>query len=242
MHRLRKNLVAGTSLALVLGGHAVRVQSRTPPPLGFEATSPAPNISLRPWRSEEMCTLNMRLVSYTAIQARSRMFQRRPLGSEKPPTRDMPLRKLGWAACMRWAGAWSSDPAQAAAWFRKAADQGDVTGESGLATCYARGLGVAQDDEKAFIWFKKAAEQRFLAAQLNVGLMYQSGPGVAQDQVQALKWFDLAAGHILPDSVQGAALASTARDSLSAHMTPEQVETANLLAASWLASHPIRGP
>jgi TPR repeat protein len=139
-------------------------------------------------------------------------------------------------------GGVAPDPAQAVAWFRKAADQGDVVGEAGLATCYARGLGVTQDEGKAFIWFKKAAEQRFLAAQINVGLMYQGGHGVAQDQVQALMWFDLAAGDLLPDSVQGAAIASKARDNLSAKMTPEQVVQAKALAASWLASHPDRRP
>jgi len=132
------------------------------------------------------------------------------------------------------------DPVQAVAWFRKAADQGDVTGEAGLATCYARGLGVAQSDENSFIWFSKAAEKRFLAAQINVGLMYQNGRGVAQDRVRALMWFDLAAGHLLPDSVQGAAVALKARDSLSAQMTPDEIETAKALAVSWLASHPNR--
>jgi TPR repeat protein len=129
------------------------------------------------------------------------------------------------------------DPAQAAAWFRKAAEQGDVTGETGLATCYARGVGVPQDSEKAFFWFKKAAEQRFLPGQINVGLMYQGGHGVAQDRVQALMWFDLAAGHLLPDSVQGAAIATKARDQLSAQMKPEQVEEAKRLAALWLGAH-----
>ncbi len=129
------------------------------------------------------------------------------------------------------------DASQAVAWFRKAADQGDVNGEAGLATCYARGLGVPQDDEKAFIWFKRAAEQRFLAAQINVGFMYQSGRGVAQDRVQALMWFDLAAGRLLPDNMQGAAIAMAARDKLSAQMTAEQVAEAKALAASWLDAH-----
>jgi TPR repeat protein len=139
-------------------------------------------------------------------------------------------------------GGVAPDPAQAAAWFGKAAKQDDVLGEAGLATCYARGLGVAQNDEKSFIWFKKAAERRFLAAQINVGLMYQSGRGVAQGQVQALMWFDLAADQIMPESVQGAALASNARDNLAAKMTPAQVEKAKALAASWLATHPTRQP
>jgi uncharacterized protein len=139
-------------------------------------------------------------------------------------------------------GGVTPDPAQAVAWFRKAADQGDVTGEAGLATCYARGLGVPQDDERAFFWFEKAAEQRFLPAQINVGFMYQGGRGVAQDRVQALMWFDLAAGHLLPDSVQGAAIASKARDNLSGQMAPGQVEEAKRLSVLWLRAHPDRQP
>jgi TPR repeat protein len=135
-------------------------------------------------------------------------------------------------------GGVAADPSQAALWFRRAADQSDAEGEAGLAVCYARGLGVPQSDVQAFFWFKKAADHGLMVAQANVALMYQSGRGVARDDTQALMWFDLAAGHVLPDSIEGAALAMKARDALGARMTTAEVEEAKRLAAAWVAGHP----
>ena len=135
-------------------------------------------------------------------------------------------------------GGVAADPSQAALWFRRAADQSDAEGEAGLAVCYARGLGVPQSDVQAFFWFKKAADHGLMVAQANVALMYQSGRGVARDDTQALMWFDLAAGHVLPDSIEGAALAMKARDALGARMTTAEVEEAERLAAAWVAGHP----
>ena len=70
------------------------------------------------------------------------------------------------------------DDAQAAAWYRKAADQGDVAAQSNLGLLYAKGKGVAQDYAEAAKWYRKAADQGDLAAQINLALLYAKGQGV----------------------------------------------------------------
>ena len=58
------------------------------------------------------------------------------------------------------------DDAQAAQWFRKAAEQGVAQAQYNLAVMYAKGRGVRQDGEQAVQWFRKAAEQGYPQAQL----------------------------------------------------------------------------
>ena len=48
---------------------------------------------------------------------------------------------------------------QAAAWFRKAADQGNDNAQYNLATLYYRGLGVPKNINVAKQWYRKAAIQ-----------------------------------------------------------------------------------
>jgi hypothetical protein len=45
------------------------------------------------------------------------------------------------------------------AWYRKAADQGDVNAQYRLGVMHAEGRGVAQDYVQAHMWFKLAAAQ-----------------------------------------------------------------------------------
>jgi TPR repeat protein len=52
------------------------------------------------------------------------------------------------------------DFAQAAFWWRKAAEQGDAQAQENLIPLYARGLGVQRDEDLAESWSRKAAEQR----------------------------------------------------------------------------------
>jgi hypothetical protein len=79
---------------------------------------------------------------------------------------------------------------QAAAWFQKAADQGDATA---LGVMYANGYGVKQDYKQAAAWYQKAADQGVAAAQNNLGVMYQNGDGVNKDYKQAVAWYEKAA-------------------------------------------------
>jgi TPR repeat protein len=82
---------------------------------------------------------------------------------------------------------------QAAAWYRKAAEQEDKGAQYHLGVMYNDGEGVQQDFEQAAAWYRKAAEQGFPAAQYNLGLMYNDGEGVQQDFKQAVAWLRKAA-------------------------------------------------
>jgi hypothetical protein len=67
-----------------------------------------------------------------------------------------------------WADAWSDfnrgweayeagDYAEAAKWYRKAADEGLAIAQFRLGSMYALGEGVSQDDAEAKKWFREAA-------------------------------------------------------------------------------------
>jgi TPR repeat protein len=77
------------------------------------------------------------------------------------------------------------DSKQAAAWYRKAADQGDTVAQFNLALMYHEGQGVQQDFKQAAAWYRKAADQGVAGAQGNLGAMYEKGYGVQQDSKQA---------------------------------------------------------
>ena len=79
--------------------------------------------------------------------------------------------------------------AEAAKWFRKAADQGDGQAQNNLGVCYGKGQGVPQDYTEAVKWYHKSAKQGFAAAQYNLGCCYDNGQGVPQDYEEAVKWY-----------------------------------------------------
>ena len=81
------------------------------------------------------------------------------------------------------------DDAQAAIWYRKAADQGNSVAEMMLGIHYEKGRGVAQDNAQALAWYRKAADQGYVLAQGKLGVVYQQGLGVAQDYAQAIAWY-----------------------------------------------------
>ena len=64
------------------------------------------------------------------------------------------------------------DPAAAADWYRKAADQGNTDAQVNLAFDYREGHGVTQDYVQAANWYRKAAETGNVAAETNLGLFY----------------------------------------------------------------------
>ena len=77
------------------------------------------------------------------------------------------------------------DDAEAIAWYRRSAEQGNAVAQSHLGLMYANGRGVPQDDAEAIAWYRRAAEQGNAVAQFNLGLMYAKGRGVPQDDAEA---------------------------------------------------------
>lgn len=80
------------------------------------------------------------------------------------------------------------DYAQAALWYRKAAEQGYHQAQYHLGLLYDSGHGIPQDYLEAARWYRKAADQGDADAQSFLGFLYANGHGVPQDDTQALTW------------------------------------------------------
>lgn len=121
----------------------------------------------------------------------------------------------------------SQDYAEAVKLFALAAAQGDVESQYSLGLRYLKGDHVAQDFNAATRFFGMAAEQGNADAQLSYGRRFAAGEGVTKDAVQAYKWYVLAAQN-------GKYGADEVRDSLAAHMTPEEIAQGKSLAAGFV--------
>ena len=87
--------------------------------------------------------------------------------------------------------------AQAATWYRLAADNGLTRAQANLAAMYLRGQGVEKDAKQAAYWFTAAAAGGHVLAQYNLALLYLRGQGVERNEAKATGWFYRAAqaGH-----------------------------------------------
>ena len=61
--------------------------------------------------------------------------------------------------------------AQAAHWYRKAAEQGSRLAQWELGRCYEKGKGVPKDVTAAWMWFKLAAEQNSALAKNDLAVL-----------------------------------------------------------------------
>jgi TPR repeat protein len=128
------------------------------------------------------------------------------------------------------------DYAQAAVWYRKAADQGRAHSEAtvlaqfALAVLYERGQGVPQNYAQAASWYRKAADRDHRGAQAALSVLHTAGKGVPQDLVAAHMWLNIAASR---SSGAEHTRFAEARDTLAARMTPEQIAEAQRRASAW---------
>ena len=67
------------------------------------------------------------------------------------------------------------DPAQAAIWYRRAADKGHAGAQMNLAMMYFDGEGVPRDVVQAVAWYEKAAEHGEAIASFSLGSIYEIG-------------------------------------------------------------------
>jgi len=110
----------------------------------------------------------------------------------------------------------SRDEAEAARWYRQAAEKGYAPAQYDLAVFYAVGRGVTLDAAQAITWYRRAAEQGDSLAQYNLGMRYFEGNGVGKNLVEAYQWLSLAASQKLAD-------AENAREQLRKAMSREQI-------------------
>ncbi|MDL2284801.1 sel1 repeat family protein [Oxalobacter sp. OttesenSCG-928-P03] len=86
-----------------------------------------------------------------------------------------------------------SAPEKAAAWFEKAARQGNADAMYLLAEQYTgRREGVKPDAAKAFAWYEKAAVKGHSLAQVSLAYLYMDGRGVTKDEATARQWLEKA--------------------------------------------------
>jgi TPR repeat protein len=116
------------------------------------------------------------------------------------------------------------DYAEAAKWFRLAADQGSVESQHMLGVMYDQGDGMPQDFSKAISWYRQAANQGFAPAQYDLGKQYLNGEGVPQNYSEAYVWFSLAAS-------TGLEAARMDRDTVAARLSKEKIAEAQQRAA-----------
>jgi TPR repeat protein len=115
--------------------------------------------------------------------------------------------------------------------LRDRANKGDAEAQFTLGKNYEAGRsGLKKDYAEAARWYLKSAEQGNAYAQASLGILYHSGKGVPRDNVQAEMWFLIAADRSMPadrDTIV------EMKDSVAAHLTPEQIDEAHRLALEW---------
>lgn len=116
------------------------------------------------------------------------------------------------------------DYAEAARWYRLAADQGLAESQHMLGVMYDRGDGMPQDFSKAIKWYREAADQGFAPAQYDLGSQYATGEGVPQNFSEAYIWFSLAAS-------AGLEMARNDRDTYAGKLSNEEIMQAQRRAA-----------
>ena len=116
------------------------------------------------------------------------------------------------------------DFAEAARWYRLAANQGLAESRHMLGVMYDRGDGMPQDFSKAFKWYQIAADQGFAPAQYDLGGQYATGEGVPQNFSEAYVWFSLVAS-------AGLEVARIDRDTYADKLSNEEIMQAQQRAA-----------
>ena len=97
----------------------------------------------------------------------------------------------------------NEDYTRAAAWFRKAAEQGHAVAQRALGILYFQGgFGVPSSFSKAADWFYKAAKQGDAEAQYYLGLMFENGYDIPQDDAKAASWYRKAAEQGHPEALE----------------------------------------
>lgn len=125
------------------------------------------------------------------------------------------------------------DRAQAAAWYRTAAEQGDAKAQFNLGLMYRYGPGYSPNLDRWVEAFGPAPGHASPTTRGNPAARYNSGTGIPKDYIEAHKWMSLAAARATGDNQRRFA---DARDSLAKLMTPEQIAEAQKRASEWTAA------
>lgn len=125
---------------------------------------------------------------------------------------------------INWRGV-APEYAEAAKWYRRAAEQGHAHSQYTLGRLYCDGKGLAQNYVEAAKWYNRAAEQGQVDAQHDLGVAYFAGRGVTRNDVKAYMWLSLATAKTN--------VYAKDRDAVAKYMTPAEIAEAQNLAAEW---------
>jgi uncharacterized protein len=130
----------------------------------------------------------------------------------------------------------AGDYQQELTWYRKAADQNNISAEMHLAALYRDGGGktIPRDMEQAATWYRRAADQGDPTAQGTLGVLYSMGQGVPHSDVDAYFWLDLAASMKGPNQEKYAAN----RQMIGERITADELSDVHDRVAAWKAAHP----
>jgi TPR repeat protein len=91
--------------------------------------------------------------------------------------------------------------AEAARWYRHAADAGNALAMNNLGVMYETGRGVEMNPAEAVRWYRKAADAGLAVGADNLGHMYEYGTGVTEDKLEAVRLYRRAARAGLTDGM-----------------------------------------
>jgi TPR repeat protein len=114
----------------------------------------------------------------------------------------------------------TKDLPQAAAWYLKAAEQGNTDAQFNLGAMHEHGVGMPVNYPEAVRWYRPAAERGDIDALSNLGVLYQNGRGVAQDKVLAMALYNLSVAYAGNSQTQ----AEQNRQGLANQMPLEEVK------------------
>lgn len=109
---------------------------------------------------------------------------------------------------------------EAAQWFKKGADNGDVVCTFYYGKMLVEGLGVKTDKKGGANYLLKAAEAGFPQAMYYVGNCYMNGDGLTKNADQSVRWYKLAAGKGVHNAQW--ALAQCYREGVGTHISYDQ--------------------
>ncbi|HVH71682.1 MAG TPA: tetratricopeptide repeat protein [Candidatus Dormibacteraeota bacterium] len=126
------------------------------------------------------------------------------------------------------------NPAEAARWYRRAAQQGYAPAQNNLGILYDDGIGVPANNEQARKWYRLAAEQGDGSAAANLAYNYASPHNAKLDLASAYFWALLAL-HYPP--LHSPPLQAAFAASLRARLSPDEASRVEAQAQDWIRVH-----
>ena len=114
---------------------------------------------------------------------------------------------------------------EAARWFRRGAEVGDLAAQHDYALLLLQGRGVIKDEQAATRWYSAAAAQGGKSCYLPLAELYASGTGVARDPVEAYALAVIAEA-ILDDSDMFGVRLAELKAALGKELSPTQMKVA----------------